>query len=94
MKTCKRCNIIKSISDFGNSSTTKDKLRYWCRLCKSNSYSFWLKNIREYVNKYIKERRANNGTFRLANNLRSRLRQALLRQLTNKITKTEDLLGI
>ena len=49
---------------------------------------------REYVNKYKRERRANSESLRLANNLRSRLKQALLRQSTIKTTKTEDLLGI
>ena len=52
MKTCKKCKIVKSISEFSNSSRTKDKVRYWCRLCESNSYSTWFKNNRENVNKY------------------------------------------
>ena len=94
LKICKRCNIVKPISEFSNSSRTKDKLRYWCRLCESNSYPTWLKNNRDNVNKYIRERRANNESLRLANNLQSRLRQALLRQSTKKTNKTEDLLGI
>ena len=93
LKRCKRCNVVKPISEFSNSSRTKDKLRYWCRLCESNSNSTWPKNNREYVNKYKRERRANNESLRLANNLRSGLRQALLRQSTHKTIKTEDLLG-
>ena len=68
LKTCQKCNVVKSISEFSNSSRTKDKLRYWCRLCESNSYSTWLKNNREYVNKYKRERRANIESPRLANN--------------------------
>ena len=94
LKICRRCNVVKPISEFTKSSRTKDKLRYWCRLCESNSYSTWLKNNREYVNKYKRERRANNESLRLANNLGSGLRQALSRQSTNKTIKTEDLLGI
>ena len=94
LKTCKSCKNIKPISEFSNSSRRKDRLRYWCRLCESNSYSTWLKNNREYVDKDKRERRANNESLRLVNNLRSRLRQAFLRQATNKTTKTEDLLGI
>ena len=39
LKKCKRCNIVKPISEFSNSLRTKDKLRYWCRLCESNSNS-------------------------------------------------------
>ena len=94
LKKSKRCNAVKSIYEFGNSSRTKDKLRYLCRLCESNSYSTWLKNNREYVNKYKRERRANIESLRLANSLRSVLRLAFLRQSTNKTIKTEDLLGI
>ena len=85
---------MKPLSEFSNTSRKKDKLRYWCRLCESNSFSTWLKNNREPVNKYKREIRANNESLRLAIKLRSRLRQALLRQSTNKTTKTEDLLGI
>ena len=94
LKICKRCNVLKPIVEFGNSWRTKDELRYWCRFCESNSYTTWLKNNREYVNKYKRERRANNESLRLANNLRSGLRQALSRQSTNKTIRTEDLLGI
>ena len=42
----------------------------------------------------MREKRANDDIFRLANNLRKRLRKALLRQLTCKTSKTEELLGI
>ena len=94
VKTCKKCNVVKPISEFSNSSRTKDRLRYWCRLFGSISYSTWFKNNREYVNKYERERRTKNESLRLANDLRSRLRQALLRQSTHKTTKTEDLFGI
>ena len=52
------------------------------------------KNNRVNVNKNRRERRASNERLRLANNLRSRFSHALLNQLTNKTTKTEDLLGI
>ena len=42
----------------------------------------------------MREKRANDDSFRLANNLRKRLRKALRKQLTNKTSKTEELLGI
>ena len=60
--------------------------------------SQWFKNNREkrncYKKSYIKKRRANDESFRLADNLRSRLYQALIKQVTRKNTKTEELLGI
>ena len=53
-----------------------------------------IKNNREHINKYRRVKRINDETFRLALNPRSRLRKALVRQLTKKNEKTEVLLGI
>lgn len=33
MKTCKKCQISKSIDSYISSSSTKDKLRNWCKSC-------------------------------------------------------------
>ena len=50
--------------------------------------------MNNYRNNYIKERKSNDEAFRLACNLRSRLRKVLIKQLTNRSSKTEELLGI
>ena len=58
----------------------------------------WRENNPEYMKKYQrqyqKERKANNINFKLANNLRSRLRKALLKQVASKNDTTEALLEI
>ena len=54
----------------------------------------WRQNNPEYHNQYQKERIANDHNFRLAHNLRNRLRKALLRKITSKNDTTEALLGI
>ena len=46
------------------------------------------------MNKHRRERYAIDESYRLACNLRSRLSQALRRQLANRSSKTEELLGI
>ena len=94
MKLCSRCKNEKPKSEFDKDSSKKDQLRCCCRSCGNELNSKWVKNKKSQINKYIRERRANNQTVRLANNLRNRLRSASLRQLTNKNSKTEDLLGI
>lgn len=33
MKTCKKCNISKTLDNFTKSPSTKDRLRNWCRAC-------------------------------------------------------------
>ena len=54
----------------------------------------WERSNRSHRNKYKREKYANDETYRLAQKLRNRLRKALLKQLTQKNDKTEDLLGI
>ena len=90
LKKCSKCQIEKNITEFNKDLKTKDKLYNSCRLCKNEINSTWRKNNKDYT----KKRRANDESFRLAGNLRSRLRSALLKQVTNKNDKTEDLLGI
>lgn len=43
MKTCTKCNTLKSLDNFTKSSSTKDRLKNWCKGC---------------FEKYDKERRA------------------------------------
>lgn len=33
MKTCKKCGLSKTLDNFTKSSSTKDRLRNWCRDC-------------------------------------------------------------
>ena len=94
VKKCNRCNDYKSISEFNKDSGKKDQLRLYCRLCDNQSCLQWNKNNRERLNKYTRDKRANDSSFRLAHNLRKRLGQALLKQCTRKNNKTEELLGI
>ena len=58
----------------------------------------WRENNPEYMKnyqrQYQKERKANDINFKLANNLRNRLRKALLNQASSKNDTTEELLGI
>ena len=93
-KICSKCKIEKPIFEFNKNSNTKDKIHYYCRLCDNLKCLEWEKNNRGYRNKYWKEKYTNDISFKLAKILRTRLGQALLRQLTNKNFKTEELLGI
>ena len=98
LKKCSKCKVEKSLTEFNKNSSTKDKLRCFCKTCDRMNNSQWCKNNREkhntYNNNYIKKRRAEDESFRLAGNLRSRIYQALIKQITKKNSKTEELLGI
>ena len=97
-KQCSKCNVVKSINDFNKRADTIDGMQYYCRNCSAAGATIWLKNNKfhynEYQRQYQKERKANDINFKFAKNLRSRLRKALLRQLTSKNDTTEELLGI
>ena len=98
LKKCSDCKVEKRIAEFNKDSTRKNSLSYSCRKCANLKRSQWKKNNREKLNSYRrdydKKRRAEDESFRLAGNLRSRLYKALLNQVTKKNSKTEELLGI
>ena len=97
-KQCGDCKVVKSINEFNKRANTIDGVQHYCRDCQNERSLKWSKNNRERHlenrRRYEKDRRLNDINFRLANNLRNRLRKALLNQLTNKNDTTEDLLGI
>ena len=79
MKKCSKCKIEKPISEFNKNSKTKDKLTSYCKICNNQNNSKWFKNNRERRKIYENKKYANDITFKLAKNLRNRLRQALLK---------------
>ena len=97
-KILSKCKVEKAFSEFNRNSSTKDNLQHSCELCDRMKTSQWFENNREkcncYKKNYIKKRRANDEFFRFADTLRSRLYQALIKQVTRNNTKTEELLGI
>ena len=97
-KICSNCKVEKSFTEFNKNSSTKDNLHYLCKICHRMKSSQWqrdnLEKHNHYRNNYDKKRRTEDESFRLACNLRSRVRHALLKQLTHKTSKTEELLGI
>ena len=87
-KQCTKCNVVKSINEFYPDLRNTDGKQSQCRECQNKDKSKWRQNNTDYMKKYNrqyqKERRANDINFRLAKNLRCRLRKALLNQLTSK----------
>ena len=93
-KQCSKCKVVKSINDFNKRVDTIDGMQYYCRDCSAAGATLWKNNNKFHYNEYQRQRKANNINFRLASNLRSRLRKALLNQVTSKNDTTETLLGI
>ena len=93
-KKCSKCKIEKLSSDYNKDSTKKDNFQSCCRICNKSMNSIWEKNNRSHRNKYKRKKYVNDVSFRLACNLRFRLRTALLKQVAQKNSKTEKLLGI
>ncbi len=60
MKTCSRCKITKDLSCFAKHSITKDKLDYWCRVCKYTTNKEWVSKNKEKKLAYLVEYRKKN----------------------------------
>ena len=69
-KQCTKCNVVKSINEFNKRANSIDGTQYNCRDCQKK----WRQNNPEYHNQYQKDKYANDMNFRLAHNLRNRLR--------------------
>jgi len=78
MKTCSKCNTKKELTEFHKDKRGKNGRYARCKTCH---------NKLAYEDR--KERLATNPAFKLACNLRSRLR----RDLNNKLASTTELLG-
>lgn len=55
MKQCKKCNQLKSLSEFYKRSSNKDGLRNWCKLCENESAKKWRNNNRSHIKDYNKK---------------------------------------
>ncbi len=96
-KICVNCKIEKSYSEFNKNSSKPDGLQNICKSCKKTYQKVYYKQYnklnRNKRNRYFSEKIKSDINFKLAHNLRSRLRSALKRQNTSKNTKTIKLLG-
>lgn len=96
-KVCVSCKNCKIFIEFGKNKTKPDGLQNICKSCKKDYqkkyYKQYNKLNREKRNKKFNYKMKTDPNFRLAHNLRVRLRIALKRQNTTKQTKTLKLLG-
>ena len=108
MKKCKKCNEVKSFSEFAKDKSRKDGHRSSCKVCNKAYYEANKEKIRQSHKAYyeankekINRRKVDctrkclveNSFFRLSHNIRSRIRTALSRQGFSKNTKTAEILG-
>ena len=47
MKTCSKCKVSKSLSEFGKDKKMKDGVRYCCKQCNNTASAQWAKNYPE-----------------------------------------------
>ena len=90
---------LKSFSEFYPNARTNDGKQSQCRKCNKEKGLEWKQNKSEIIKKkygrqYKKERYTNDISFKLASNLRNRLRKALLRQVKSKNDITGSLLRV
>ena len=102
-KTCRKCNIIKPLTEFRKRKASKDGLAYKCKICVRNydktyrtenvnkcraSRRAWRVNNKEKDNSTQRHRRKENSWIRVRDAFSVRLRQSLK---NNKTGNTFDL---
>jgi len=61
---CGRCNLIKSVNDFNNSS--RNGKRYECKSCSVELNREWVNNNREHVNEQRRNYYATNQQAKIS----------------------------
>jgi len=99
MKECSKCSNIKSLESFFKRKSSKDGLEGVCKECRQEKRKPYLKdlnvksNIKRknngYFREYTKERRNNDNLY----NVTCQLRKIISRSLTNKKSRTHEILG-
>jgi hypothetical protein len=55
IKKCKKCEVLKPITEFGKHKITKDGLRTICKICNSNYSKEYYKDNSETIKEYYKD---------------------------------------
>jgi len=78
-KRCGRCNLIKLVCDFNNSSSTSDKKRWECKSCSVELNKKWINNNREHFNEHNRNQYVRNPQRQINKKIHERLRKFFCR---------------
>ena len=95
-KKCSKCDNVKPLADYYKNAASKDGHRPNCKACVAVYDRLYRdkqckRDRKEYFAAYVRNKRATDDNYRLADNLRTRLYTAL--QGNGKAATTEELLG-
>lgn len=62
MKTCNKCKESKSLTEFRQHASTKDKLTTYCKPCLQAQVKSWVKDNKQHLNDWYKNYREKNKT--------------------------------
>ena len=96
VKSCSKCDMIYSKSNFYRDRTTNDGYRPSCKICCQkyyynnqsrilNNHKIYTKNNRSKINAYERLKRKNDSNFNLFCNIRQRTKYALKSPNIDKI---------
>ena len=98
-KICSKDETIQVIENFNKNKSRKDGLNSICKLCRKKYYNEGLVKIKkdneqnkERRNKYLKNKREIDVTFRIISNTRNRIYKSL--KGMTKQSSAKDILGI
>ena len=99
-KSCRKCNIVKPLSEFNLDSKSKDKKQCYCKICNREKNKSWHSeptNHKKRKIKWIENRKeylANNVWARIAYSIRLRNRHIVKRIDSVKDKTVQKWLGI
>lgn len=94
VKICRTCNKEKGLHDFHKDPKGKFGVYSSCKACRCPNHKTWGKlDRKEYMRRYVKNRRHNDINFKMACNMRRRVRCAISRGGYSKSARLSEYLG-
>ena len=85
MKVCSKCKEEKEVTEFGNLTSAKDGLNYWCKCCWKIKNQKWKDKNPNYHREFTKEWRLRNPeSFKRSNDKYAKKNPALRTAIQNK----------
>lgn len=94
VKTCTKCGVAKSTSEFSKGGTSKSGLMPRCKVCHSEYQRARYRNgseLKEYQRNYKRERRHSDPDFLMAHEMRRMVQRTLA--ASEKTSSSQNLLG-
>jgi hypothetical protein len=96
-KLCKKCYIVRNITEYSKDKSKPHGLSYTCKICRKayndNYHPVYFQKNKRKIADYARNKRQIDSLYRLKCNIRSLIKNSFIKKGHKKSSKTEQILG-